>query len=204
MTGPPASGKTTLVEALVRRLRADGRAATGAPMDGFHLPNAELAARGLTDHKGEPATFDAEAFVAKVRELAEGKRVSWPEYSRVLHEPVPDAVTVDPSATVVLVEGNYLLLDDEPWRQLRPLLDEVWFVEADLDSIEGRLRARHLEGGRSPEETERHIRESNLANARLVLGTRHRADLRVRIDPGDPELSDLTDPATGRRISLDS
>jgi pantothenate kinase len=173
-------------------------------MDGFHLANAELAARGLTERKGAPETFDAGAFVAKVRELRSGELVSWPAYSRVLHEPVADAFNVEPSVRVVLVEGNYLLLDGAPWGELRVLFDEIWFVDAEVEAIERRLMKRHLVGGRSREEAERHIRESNLANARLVLAVRDRADLCVSIDPSDPELRELSDPATGMRISLDS
>jgi len=192
------------MEALARRLRADGYAAAGVPMDGFHLSNAELAARGLADRKGEPETFDARAFVARVRELGSGEPVSWPAYSRVLHEPVADAVSVEPSARVVLVEGNYLLLDDEPWRDLRALLDEIWFVDADLGAIERRLMERHLAGGRSQEEAERHLRESNLANVRLVLGVRDQADLCVTIDRADPDVRNLTDPATGKVIVPDA
>lgn len=42
-----------------------------------------------------------------------------------------DAVEVPPSARLVVVEGNYLLLADGPSAPVRALLDEVWFLQAD-------------------------------------------------------------------------
>ena len=62
ITGPPAAGKTCLAEtlaALITERRGRGFAVV-APMDGFHLSNAVLDARGLRAVKGAPQTFDAE------------------------------------------------------------------------------------------------------------------------------------------------
>ena len=55
LTGPPGTGKTTIAAELSRALPEVGFPVAGlAPMDGFHMSNALLAARGLADHKGAP------------------------------------------------------------------------------------------------------------------------------------------------------
>ena len=107
VAGSPGSGKSTLAEHLGAEL--------GAPvvqMDGFHLPNAELDASGLRDVKGAPETFDAQAFVELVGSLRDPSRpVRCPAFDRTADEPVADQVCVAPSDSVVIIEGNYLLLD---------------------------------------------------------------------------------------------
>ena len=61
IVGLPGAGKSTLAQALVDAL---GDQAALAPMDGFHLANAELVRLGRTARKGAPDTFDAAGYVA--------------------------------------------------------------------------------------------------------------------------------------------
>ena len=56
--GPPASGKSTLAETLQERLNEQSMPCGLVPMDGFHLDNEILNARGLLSRKGAPETFD--------------------------------------------------------------------------------------------------------------------------------------------------
>lgn len=201
VTGQPGAGKSTLVEALVRsclETLGSGRV-FGLPMDGFHLTNQELLDAGLSDCKGAPATFDAQRFASALEHLAVAtETVTWPAYSRVLHEPIPDAIAVPQTAELIFVEGNYLLLQSPPWRKIKVLLGSVWYVAADLQTIRERLLKRQLAAGRSSSEAESHVRDSDMKNARLVAETESFADRIVSISQDDPMLKDLKDPATGR------
>ncbi|MFC3960443.1 nucleoside/nucleotide kinase family protein [Nocardia jiangsuensis] len=169
ITGPPGTGKSTLAEALRTALAPDAEI---APMDGYHLSNAILDQRGARERKGEPDTFDVEGFVANLRALRTEARVLWPTFDRATDEPTPAGVTFT-TQRVALVEGNYLLT----WPQVRPLLDEVWYLDAPRDLLARRLLARHRAGGRSEHQAHRKVYDSDLRNADLIARTRDRADL---------------------------
>ncbi|MEV6068697.1 nucleoside/nucleotide kinase family protein [Nocardia sp. NPDC052001] len=187
IAGPPGAGKSTLARGVRDELNlAAGTAiAEVAPMDGFHLTNAQLRALGELARKGEPDTFDAAGYVARLRELREtplGQPVPWPTYDREIHEPVPGGVVFD-RQRIIVTEGNYLLLNDHGapgWSAVRPLLDATWYLDVPRPVIEQRLVRRHIRGGRSPEAARTKVAESDLLNARLVEGTRPSADLVLR------------------------
>lgn len=182
LTGPPGVGKSTLGQALLDRL---GTGAVLVPMDGFHLSNRVLRELGLSDRKGAPETFDAAGYVALLRRLRqqEPEPVYAPEFRREIEEPVAGAVAVPPTATVILTEGNYLLLDRGPWARVRDLLDATWYLQADDELRVNRLIARHVAYGRTPEAARAWVMRSDETNARLIAATAGRADLVVRLDP---------------------
>ena len=176
ITGAPGAGKSTLARAVAGEVPG----AVVVPMDGFHRTTAELAARGRVAERGTPRTYDAAGFVALVRRLRAAATERAPSFDRSREEPVPEAIDVPAAAPLVIVEGNYLLLDTPPWDELRTLLDEVWFVEVAEEQRLARLIDRHVEFGRSrAEATARATTGSDAANARLVAATRSRADLVV-------------------------
>lgn len=151
-------------------------------MDGFHLANAVLDTLGLRPVKGAPETFDVDRFVQHLRRVREEPETTllWPEFQRELDEPTPAAIAITPQAKLVIVEGNYLLLARSRWREVRPLLDAVWYVDAPRDLLRKRLLERHLAAGRSEEDVIRQVDGSELPNAELVEQSRGRADKVVR------------------------
>ncbi|MGI5220578.1 nucleoside/nucleotide kinase family protein [Nocardia sp. CA-290969] len=180
LAGPPGAGKSTLAAALCAALNRKAGALAGvAPMDGFHRTNRELSNAGELGTKGEPGSFDPGAFTAKLGELRSarvGAEVGWPVYDRGIHDPVPDGV-VFRGHRLIVVEGNYLLLDAPGWREVRSLLDECWYLDAATELIERRLYERHLAGGKPPAVARAKVTGTDLPNAALVAATVGRADL---------------------------
>ena len=191
MVGAPGSGKSTVTAALVDALNGrsggsgGGGAAGGAvavPMDGFHLANAELVRLGLRDRKGAPETFDAAGFVALLHRLhaADEPCVYVPAFDRELEEPVAGSIPIDGQVRYVLVEGNYLLLDEPPWSDGRRLLDEVWYLSPPESVRIERLIARHVQFGKSPEEARAWVQAVDQPNAERIAANAAAADLTVQ------------------------
>jgi pantothenate kinase len=192
IAAPPAAGKSRLLAGLAataRAMRLPGF--VFASMDGYHLPNAVLDARTGVDPDGEPATlrelkgspptFDADRLLADLRRITGTcETVRLPAYSRVLHEPVPDAVNVLPKTQWVFLEGNFLFLDDPPWRMIRDLFDRRIFIEAAEGTLVERLRGRNRAAGRDEAWIAEHIRRTDLPNIRRVNATARWADLTLR------------------------
>lgn len=179
ITGGPGAGKSTFADALCHEINAlsNAEVALVVPMDGFHKTNRELHASGNWERKGEPETFDARGFVdllLRIRRSPDGG-IAAPLFDRVTDEPIPDALLIHPSHSIVIVEGNYLLLPDAPWAEIRAILDEVWYLEAPEDIVIRRLEERHLRRGLAGAELEEKIAGSDLKNARRIATTRHLA-----------------------------
>jgi pantothenate kinase len=181
LAGPPGAGKSTLAQALHR---ARPGATAIVPMDGFHLAQAELERLGRAGRKGAPDTFDAAGFVhllQRLRAQAPGDGpVYAPAFHREIEEPVAGALAVDATVPVLLVEGNYLLLDEPGWAPVRPLLDACWWIGVDDALRVQRLVRRHEQFGRSAEAAREWVSRSDEANARRVADGARRADWVVR------------------------
>jgi pantothenate kinase len=182
--GGPGVGKSTLAAQLVAALNeANPAQAALVPMDGFHTKHAKLEAMGQTDFKGAPHTFEAGEFVAFLKQLktATGP-VSGPGYSRKIEDTVEDAFTVAPEAGILVVEGNYLLLETGDWAEVRPLLDFSAFFIVPRDLVRERLMKRHGEEGLFTQERNRaHVERNDLPNYDLIMQTQHRADLVIEL-----------------------
>lgn len=182
ITGAPGCGKGTVAEAVLSAL---GASAVVVPMDGFHLSSAELDRLGISDRKGAPETFDAAGYVALLRRLREQNEetVYAPEFHREVEECYAGAIAVPPDASLVITEGNYLLLDKGPWSKVRELLDEAWFLAPNESLRVARLVERHIHYGKTPEQAREWVRRSDEHNAALVSPTRVRADIVILGDP---------------------
>ena len=182
-TGPPGSGKSTLAARLAESLNP---CPPVVPMDGFHLPQAVIDAKGLADRKGSPETFDPWGFVELLTQLVipAGEGVVYaPRFDRSIEEPIARAIPVRPADRLVITEGNYLLLEESPWDRIRPALDLCAYLELDDATRVRRLVERHVRFGRPRPEAERFVRDSDERNAELVKATRIHADVVVLMDP---------------------
>lgn len=185
ITGSPGAGKTTLATAVAARVdvlaggTAEAPVAVHVPMDGFHLSNATLDRLGLHDRKGALETFDGWGFLVLLRRLLveTDHTVYAPGFDRTLDEGVTGQVAVPASARLVVVEGNYLLVDADPWSQVPDVLAETWFCETPESVRLQRLISRHEAGGRSHEAALAWAETVDGRNAALVDATRSRADL---------------------------
>lgn len=196
IAGGPGAGKSTLAASLVAE---HGPGAVAVGMDGWHLANTVLDRLGRRERKGAPDTFDAGGFVAFLARLRAEPATVWaPEFRREVEEPVAGAIEVAPEHTLVVVEGNYLLLDEPPWDAVAPLLDESWFLAPDEAQRRAWLIARHRRHGRSEAEAIARADGSDADNARLIAATAHRADRLVSSSGrhDDPNCSQAAPPPT--------
>ena len=177
LAGPPGAGKSTLAAQLAARL---GRDAVIVPLDGYHLADAELVRLGRLGRKGAPDTFDVAGFLAllaRIRRASPGETVYAPSFHRQLDEPIAGSIPVPAHTPLVIIEGNYLLLSEPPWTEVRGFLDEVWWVDLPSAERRRRLEARHIRWGKTPEAAHRFVARSDEANARAVAPGRAIADL---------------------------
>ena len=189
LAAPPGAGKSTLaafLKALAEQLSLPSVTVIG--MDGFHRYQDDLLSHyavrdneviPLAEIKGAPETFDLPKLTDRIRCVAAGERCGWPVYDRRLHNPVEDAVVVD--GDIVLLEGNYLLLDAPGWRVLSTYADYTVFLRADEELLRKRLTARKMAGGTAREAAAAFVEKSDLVNARQVLMHSLKADLTIDI-----------------------
>jgi pantothenate kinase len=180
ITGPPGAGKSTLATALVDALAPGTTVVVG--MDGFHLSNAVLEARGSRDRKGAIDTFDDAGYAVLIDRLADRQPgevpVYAPEFRRQIEEPIAaGAVVAD--EPLVITEGNYLLASSGAWPAARARMTEVWYLDLPDAERLRRLVARHRAFGKPLPDAEAWAGGTDQRNAEVIATTRDAADLIV-------------------------
>lgn len=176
IVGPPGAGKSTITQALVSALDD----AAVLPMDGFHLDNSVLTERGLLHRKGAPETFDTKGLHRLLTAVRRGNAVRVPTFDRETDSVVPDGDAIPAEARIVLVEGNYLLLDAPGWRDLAQFWDLTIALRVPRDVLEQRLMQRWLDHGYAEDEAKRKVYENDMLNADTVLNASGSADVVVQ------------------------
>ena len=180
IAGPPGAGKTTLAQALRLSLKEKSIQAKIISMDGFHLDNSILAERNLLDRKGAPATFDTAGFIHLINRLTNLEdNVVIPEFDRNKDLSIAGSSIISTKDKVLIVEGNYLLIDEEPWTELKKSWDQTIFINPGIDTLEQRLLNRWLRHGLDAQDAKNRTLSNDLPNARYVLEKSSVSDIQV-------------------------
>lgn len=186
LVGVPGSGKTTVAErwaaAVNEAIAPDTMVALG--MDGFHLTREQL--RQFPDpeeafaRRGAPWTFDPAAMaqrLRKVREAMGSADVVWPGFRHEIRDPEEAAFVVPAGARLILVEGLYLLHQDDGWAEVAACFDERWFLDTPVETALERLAQRHMQvWDWTREQAEHRIATNDRLNAETVLKGRELAE----------------------------
>jgi pantothenate kinase len=176
IAGPPGAGKSTLARNLVRTLTSDS--ARLVPMDGFHYDNAVLDELGLRSRKGAPETFDFGGFFSVLTRIRSPESVvAVPIFDREADLARAGASLIYPGIHFIVVEGNYLLLDESPWTNVAPCFDLTIYLEVSRSELQRRLLQRWLDLGDSPEKAAHWVASNDMPNVDRVLTRRRTPDI---------------------------
>lgn len=183
IAGPTGAGKSVVAVLFKELARQAGLpfALESITIDAYHYPNSFLlshfsAGVPLKQVKGRFDTYDVAALARDLKAFASGASVAFPAYSRKLHDPVPGSISVAAPATLLVLEGLWLLAELGDWARIKPLVDFCYFIDSDKERTRQAVINRHTTGGRTLEDASRHYEEVDGRNSDLTLQTRHRAD----------------------------
>lgn len=194
LAAPPGTGKSTLCEYL-KVLSENTEGITPIQvigMDGFHRYQDYLTSHTtirdgeeilMVKIKGAPVTFDLDLLKERIINVSQGKNVGWPVYNRLTHNPSENALTV--SGDIIILEGNYLLLEEEGWKDLRQYADYTVRISADENDLRNRLIDRKVKSGTAYKDAVAFVEHSDLYNARTCLQRSMKADLNLKLNHDD-------------------
>ncbi|XP_031267616.1 putative uridine kinase C227.14 isoform X1 [Pistacia vera] len=198
LAGPPGAGKSTLASEVVRRINKiwpqkassfdsqvkPADVAIVIPMDGFHLYRSQLDAmenpKEAHARRGAPWTFDPLLLLNCLKNLKNQGSVYAPSFDHGVGDPVEDNIFVSLQHKVIIVEGNYLFLEEGDWKDISSMFDEKWFIDVDLDMAMQRVIKRHISTGKPPDVAKWRIEYNDRPNAELIMKSKKNADLVIK------------------------
>ncbi|RRT67054.1 hypothetical protein B296_00032514 [Ensete ventricosum] len=197
LAGPPGAGKTTLSSEVVHRLnylwsqKVTGKTSVSPlefaivlPMDGFHLYRSQLDAMENPEEaharRGAPWTFNPELLLKCLHSLRNKGSTYAPSFDHGVGDPVEDDVFVSSEHKVVIVEGNYLFLEEGIWQDICSIFDEKWFLDIDINIAMERVLKRHISTGKEPDVAKWRIEYNDRPNAEIIMGSKKNADLVIK------------------------
>jgi putative kinase len=189
LAAPPACGKSTLAAFLEMLSLQNSALEPVQPLgiDGFHYHQAYVLAhtvnRGgvetpMKDVKGCPESYDIEKLIVAMQGIM-NQDIQWPFYDRRLHDVVEDAIVVN--RKIVLIEGNWLLLNEGKWPVLRNFCNYSLMLHVEESILESRLIERKIRGGLSPKEAARFYTNSDRPNVLRCMDNSACADMTLRL-----------------------
>lgn len=183
VAGPPGCGKSSIAHLLSSLLKKNSKIETIVlPLDGFHYTNDYLKStryrdssnHTLYDVKGAPESYDTGSYKDKLGKLVKGNEFYWPIYSRKTHNPVEKGIKILKQNAVYIIEGNYLLLDETPWRDFTHNYNIRIYINSKEKFLRKRIIKRKIAGGYNRMESKKHYMVSDRENIKRVLNdSRH-------------------------------
>ena len=176
LSGPPASGKSTISEKIINDLNSKGYQSSILQMDGFHLDDQILKDQNLISKKGAPETFDVMGLISFLSRLQIEPEVIVPIFDRSLELSRSSATIINKETKVILVEGNYLLLKSKPWDNLQKFFDVSVMISCEEKVLEKRLIDRWKNFNLSKEDIYQKVYQNDLPNGLNVLNNSSASD----------------------------
>lgn len=190
LAAPPAVGKTTLSQFLenLSRNNKQFEEIQGIGLDGFHYSNEFLIKHTIEKNgerivlksiKGAPETYNYKAVEEKLKKIKD-ENIMWPIYNRKLHDVEKDKIRIEKN--IILIEGNWLLLNEDNWKELKKLSDYSIMIIAEKKLLKDRLITRKIMGGISKKEAEEFYEKSDKKNIERVLNKIVKHDLTLEME----------------------
>ena len=190
MAAPPAVGKTTLCEFLEYLSKQDQELTDiqALGLDGFHYHSDYIDSHNaivlgekvpMKQVKGCPETYDTEKLGKKLKKI-KIEDILWPIYDRNLHDVVENQIKV--TKDIILIEGNWLLLKEEPWKSMQQYADYKILILAEEEMLKERLIGRKEKGGLSRAEAQAWYQNSDSKNVTRVLRDSSKGDLLLKVE----------------------
>jgi pantothenate kinase len=184
IVGPPGSGKSTATDALEVLLAQNKEIKVQVvPMDGFHYDNVILEQLGMTHTKGAPETFDVGGLDAVLKRLTaknQTESIAVPVFDRNRDISLASARLIDKKMTVLLIEGNYLLLKDGPWSHLKKYFDLSVMIPCDEVILRARLISRWKNLNYNNNNSTIKVEQNDMPNAKLIVQESCSADVNLK------------------------